>query len=99
MAPPHDAIVDIIPDMLPEYVPVIVWPSSDIWAWPSADMEQGIIIPLKPPFATLMRKVTVDPLIVPVIVPIPVIDLTGSERFIVALMALAFWVTVHFNVS
>lgn len=32
IAAPHDCMEDIIPDMLPEYVPVIVWPSSDIWA-------------------------------------------------------------------
>jgi len=60
---------DIIPDMLPEDVPVIVRASSEMVAWPSMPITQEDIMPLNPPFGTAMWKVTVEPLMVPCIEP------------------------------
>jgi len=95
IAAPHDCIEDIIPDMLPEYVPVIVWPSSDIWAWPSTDIEQDDIMPLKPLFGTATWNVTVEPLMVPCIGPLPIMLRPPSLMFIVPVMALPFWARVQ----
>jgi hypothetical protein len=95
IAAPHDCMEDIIPDMLPEYVPVIVRPSSDIWAWPSIDIEQDDIMPLKPPFGTAMWKVTVEPLMAPCIEPLPVMPRLLSLMFIAPVMALPFWESVQ----
>lgn len=95
IGPPHDCIEDIIPDMLPEYVPVIVWPSSDMVAWPSMPMEQEDIMPLNPPFGTAMWKVTVEPLMEPCIEPFPIMSLPVSLKLIVPVMLLPFCVTVQ----
>jgi len=95
IAPPHDCIEDIIPDMLPEYVPVIACPSSEICACPSSDIEQDDIMPLKPPLATFMRKVTMDPLRVPCIEPLPIMLRPASLMVIVPVMALPLWPRVQ----
>src|SRR5512140_373333 len=81
--------------MLPEYVPVIVWPSSDMVAWPSMPMAQEDIVPLNPPVGTEMWKVTVAPLMVPCIDPLPTMFLPVSATFIVPVMPLPVCVTVQ----
>jgi hypothetical protein len=86
IAPPQDCPIippDIMPDMVPEYVPVIVRPSADIVAWPSAAIEQDDIMAVKPFVGTLIWKVTVLPLTVPVILPLPIMPRPVSLKLIV----------------
>jgi hypothetical protein len=102
MALPHAWLImppDIIPDMLPEYVPVIVRPSSDIVAWPSIAIEQEDIIPAKPPFGTVMWNVTLDPLTVPCIEPFPIMFRPVSAKLIMPVMLVPFCVTVQVILS
>jgi hypothetical protein len=95
IAPPQACIEDIIPDMFPEYVPVIVRPSFEMVACPPIPKEQGDIMPLKAPFGTAIWNVTVEPLMVPCIEPFPIMFLSVSLMFIVPVMALPFWVSVQ----
>src|SRR5512143_2627110 len=85
--------------MLPEYVPVIVWPSADMVAWPSSPIEQDDIIPPKPPVGTLILKLTVLPLTVPVITPLPIMLRVVSLMPIVPVRLPPVWVTVQLSVS
>lgn len=52
-------------------------------------------MPLKPPLGTVMRKLTVDPLTVPCIEPLPIMLRPASLMFIVPVMALPLWLRIQ----
>lgn len=102
MAPPHDwddPIMPIIPARVPEYVPVMVCPSSDIMPSPSITIEQAAIIPVKLPDGISMWKLNARPLTVPRMVPFPIMLRVSSLIFIVPVRPVPTWLTVHTSLA
>lgn len=85
--PPHDCIIDIMPDIVPVYVPVIVIPSGPMSATPSIVIMHGDIMPWNPPDGTVMRNVSFAPFTVPCIDPFPIMLRIVSAMVMLPAMA------------